>query len=133
MLNFTYVTSTVQYINATTNTFISNTLTGLSKNAANGTLYYDNGTWSARVSAAYRGPYLTNVPGQNNNDVEGTKSTLNIDAAASWNLTRYLQLTFEGLNLTNQFQVQYVDSKGDRINYYHQQGREYFVGFRVKL
>jgi iron complex outermembrane recepter protein len=133
VLNYTYVSSTIKYINATTNTFISNTLTGLSKNAANATLYYDNGHWSARVSAAYRGPYLTNVPGQNNNDVEGTKSTLNIDAAASWNLTRYLQLTFEGLNLTNQFQVQYVDSNGDRINYYHQQGREYFVGFRVKL
>ena len=42
-------------------------------------------------------------------------------------------LTFEGLNLTNQFQVQYVDSVGDRINYFHQQGREYFLGFRFKL
>jgi TonB-dependent receptor len=133
VLNFTFVDSTIKYINPTTNTFVSNTLTGLSKRAANGTLYYDNGTWSARVSAAYRGPYLTAVPGNNNNDVEGTKSTLNIDAAASWNLSHYLQLTFEALNLTNQFQVQYVDSVGDRINYFHQQGREYFVGFRVKL
>jgi iron complex outermembrane recepter protein len=133
VLNYTFVDSTVQYINPNTSSFISNTLTGLSKSAANATLYYDNGTWSARVSAAYRGPYLTTVPGNNNNDVEGTKSTLNIDAAASWNVARYLQLTFEALNITNQFQVQYVDSNGDRINYFHQQGREYFVGFRVKL
>jgi iron complex outermembrane recepter protein len=133
VLNFTYVDSTVKYINPTTGTFISNTLTGLSKNAANGTLYYDNGHWSARVSAAYRAPYLTAVPGNNNNDVEGTKSTLNIDFAASLNVTSFLQLTFEGLNLTNQFQDQYVDTNGNRINYFHQQGREYFVGFRVKL
>jgi iron complex outermembrane recepter protein len=133
VLNFTYVDSTIKYINPTTGTFISNTLTGLSKNAANGTLYYDNGHWSARVSAAYRAPYLTAVPGNNNNDVEGTKSTLNIDFAASLNVTSFLQLTFEGLNLTNQFQDQYVDTNGNRINYFHQQGREYFVGFRVKL
>ena len=27
----------------------------------------------------------------------------------------------------------WLDTNGNRINYFHQQGREYFVGFRVKL
>ena len=61
-------------------------LTGLSENAANATLYFDNGTFSARVSAAYRDDYLTTVPGRNGNNVEGTVSTLNIDFSASWNV-----------------------------------------------
>jgi outer membrane receptor protein involved in Fe transport len=105
----------------------------LSKNAANATLYYDNGTWSARVSGAYRSPYLTNVPGQNLNDVEGTKQTINIDFAASWNVTEQLQVTAEALNLSNQFQYQYVDTNGNRMNYYHQQGRDFLLGARYKF
>jgi TonB-dependent receptor len=139
VLNYTHVDSTIKYYDPTApagvNPFrISNTLTGLSKNAANATLYYDNGVWSARVSEAYRSPYLTAVPGNNLNTVEGTGSTLNLDAAASWNVTDALQLTAEGLNLTNQFQYQWVGSPDNqRMNYYHQQGREYFVGFRYKF
>jgi outer membrane receptor protein involved in Fe transport len=42
-------------------------------------------------------------------------------------------LTLEALNLTNQFQYQYVDSNGNRMNYYHQQGRDYLVGARYKF
>ena len=39
-------------------------LAGLSKNAYNATLYFDNKIFSARVSAAYRSDYLTTVPGR---------------------------------------------------------------------
>jgi len=140
ILNYTYVQSTIKYVN--TNAvpqanvpiqYIDNTLLNLSKNAANVTLYYDNGTWSARVSGAYRSPYLTNVPGQNLNDIEGTKQTINVDFASSWNVTENFQLTLEALNLTNQFQYQYVDSGGNRVNYYHQQGRDFLVGARYKF
>jgi len=141
ILNYTYVSSTIKYVNSnvvpsTTNpgvSFIDNTLLNLSKNAANATLYYDNGTWSARVSGSYRSPYLTAVPGANLNDVEGTKQTINIDFASSWNITEQLQVTLEGLNLTNQFQYQYVDSAANRMNYYHQQGRDFLLGARYKF
>ncbi len=139
LLNYTYVDSKVKYFTLLPGTagadtsFVENSLLNLSKNAANATLYYDNGVWSARASAAYRSPYLTNVPGQNLNDVEGTHSTLNVDFAAAWNVTRNLQLTLEGLNLTNQFQFQYVDSVGDRLSFYHQQGREFLLGGRYKF
>jgi hypothetical protein len=52
----------------------TDSLTGLSEKAYNATLYYDDRTFSARVSAAYRSDYLTTVPGRDNN-VEGTAST----------------------------------------------------------
>jgi iron complex outermembrane receptor protein len=138
ILNYTYVESSIKYVNTNQNAtdtrpFVENSLLNLSKNAANATLYYDNGTWSARVSAAYRSPYLTNVPGQNLNDVEGTKQTINIDFASSWNINENVQVTLEALNLTNQFQYQYVDTNGDRMNYYHQQGRDYLIGARYKF
>jgi iron complex outermembrane recepter protein len=138
LLNYTYVTSNIKYVNSNLAAgqpvqYITNSLLQLSKNAANATLYYDNGTWSARVSGAYRSPYLTAVPGANLNDVEGTKQTINIDFASSWNITENIQVTLEALNLTNQFQYQYVDSNGDRVNYYHQQGRDYLIGARYKF
>jgi TonB-dependent receptor len=141
IVNYTYVSSTIKYVNSNvvpsvTNpgvSYIDNTLLNLSKNAANATLYYDNGTWSARVSGSYRSPYLTAVPGANLNDVEGTKQTINIDFASSWNITEQLQVTLEGLNLTNQFQYQYVDTAGNRMNYYHQQGRDFLLGARYKF
>jgi iron complex outermembrane receptor protein len=138
ILNYTYVKSSIQYVNTNKNAidtrdFVENSLLQLSKNAANATLYFDNGTWSARVSGAYRSPYLTNVPGQNLNDVEATKQTINVDFASSWNITENLQVTLEALNLTNQFQYQFVDNNGNRVNYYHQQGRDYLVGARYKF
>jgi iron complex outermembrane receptor protein len=140
ILNYTYVSSNIKYVNSNVAPtpgagvqYLTNTLLNLSKNAANATLYFDNGTWSARVSGAYRSPYLTNVPGQNLNDVEGTKQTINVDFASSWNVTENVQLTLEALNLTNQFQYQYVDTNGNRMNFYHQQGRDYLVGARYKF
>ena len=138
ILNYTYVESNIKYVNSNLPAgqpvqYITNSLLQLSKNAANATLYYDNGTWSARVSGAYRSPYLTLVPGENLNDVEGTHQTINIDFASSWNVTKNLQLTLEALNLTNQFQYQYVDTNGDRMVYNHQQGRDYLLGARYKF
>jgi len=140
ILNYTYVTSNIKYVNTNAVpqpnvpvTYVDNTLLNLSKNAANATLYYDNGTWSARVSAAYRSPYLTAVPGANLNDVEATKQTINVDFASSWNINDNVQVTMEALNLTNQFQYQFVDSNGNRVNYYHQQGRDYLLGARYKF
>ncbi|HEU4624033.1 MAG TPA: TonB-dependent receptor [Steroidobacteraceae bacterium] len=133
ILNYTYVDSKVAYRDSTGAIVRQATLTGLSKNGANATVYYDNGKWSARVSAAYRGDYLTTVPGRNGNAEEGTKSTLNLDFAAAWNVTDAFQLSLEGLNLTNEAQDQYVDTAADRLSYYHLQGREYLLGARYKF
>ena len=114
-------------------TTVTDDLTGLSKSAYNATLYWENEIVSTRVSAAYREEYLTTVPGRNNNNVEGTAETLSIDASASWSVTDSLDLTLEALNLTDEFQDQWVDSNGDRLSYYHHQGRQYLLGARYKF
>jgi outer membrane receptor protein involved in Fe transport len=64
--------------------------------------------------------------------VEGTNSTLNVDASATYNFSEQLAFTLEGVNLTNEVQDQYYDSS-DLLSFYHQTGREYFVGFRYRL
>lgn len=133
LINYTYVESKIRYLNSDGTVAAETDLTGLSQDAFNATLYYDNNVFSARVSAAYRDRYLTTVPGRNGNDVEGTASTLTVDAAASWKLNDSLTLTLEALNLTDEFQDQWVDSVGDRLSYYHHTGRQYFVGARYRF
>jgi iron complex outermembrane receptor protein len=135
LANYTYVDSQVKYVKTSTptaTTYITNQLTGLSKNAYNGTLYYDDGKIDMRVSVAYRDKYLTQVPGSNNNDVYGTNSTFNVDAAASYALTPTLKITFDALNLTDEYNDQYVDST-NRMNYYNHTGRQYYMGFRYQF
>jgi iron complex outermembrane receptor protein len=133
ILNYTGVESEIEYLSATGAVAAKEDLTGLSESAYNATLYWENEVFSARVSAAYREDYLTTVPGRNNNDVEGTAETTSIDVSASWSLTDSLDLTVEALNLTDEFQDQWVDSNGDRLSYYHHQGRQYLVGARYKF
>ncbi len=132
-LNYTYVDSKIQYVTATGAPSLRTDLTGLSKNAYNATLYYEGDAFSARVSAAYRDNYLTTVPGRNNNDVEGTTETLTIDMSASYKINDHFEITLEGLNLTDEYQDQWVDSIGDRASVYHHTGRQYFLGARYKF
>ncbi|MBB5208944.1 TonB-dependent receptor [Chiayiivirga flava] len=132
ILNYTWVDSKIQYLTAAGAASLNTDLVGLSKNAYNATLYYENERFGARVSAAYRDDYLTTVPGRNNNDVEGTKNTLNVDLSASYRLNDNFELTFEGLNLTDEYNDQWVSSTGDRVNVYHHTGRQYMLGFRYK-
>jgi iron complex outermembrane recepter protein len=133
LLNYTGVESEIDYVDQTGAVVVRTDLTGLSKSAYNATLYWENDVFSARVSAAYRDEYLTTVPGRNGNNVEGTAETLGIDASTKWSVTPYLDVTLEALNLTDEFQDQYVDSNGDRLSYYHHQGRQYLLGARYKF
>ena len=87
-------------------------LTGLSKDAYNATLYFDNKIFSARVAAAYRSDYLTTVPGRNSNDVEGTAATMNIDFSSSYNINDHFSVSLEALNLTDEVQDQWVGAGG---------------------
>lgn len=132
-LNYTHVESKIQYVTSTGLPSLETDLTGLSSNAYNATLYYEGKRFGARVSAAYRDDFLTTVPGRNNNDVEGTKGGTTFDMSASWKVNDQVELTLEGLNLTDEYQDQWVDSVGDRVSVYHHTGRQFFVGVRFKL
>ncbi len=130
ILNFTYVDSEVEYPSPLGPIF--NDLEGLSKTSYNATLYYEVERFGARVSAAFRDGFLTRVPGQNENSVEGTNETLTIDASARYSVTDNVDVTLEALNLTDEYQDQYVDWS-NRPNFYHHTGRNYILGARVKF
>jgi TonB-dependent receptor len=132
ILNYTYVDSQIQYRTAAGLNSLQTDLTGLSKNAYNATLYYEDERFSARVATAYRDDYLTTVPGRNNNDIEGTRATLNVDFMATWKYSDNLEFFFEGVNLTDEWDDQYVDSVGDRLSTYTRTGREYYLGLRFR-
>lgn len=132
ILNYTGVESDIDYLNATGAVVTTAPLTGLSEDAYNATLYFDNQTFSARVSAAYRSDYLTNVPGRDGNDVEKTLETLNIDFSASYAFNDHFSISLEGLNLTDEVQDQRVDSVGQRLSFYHHQGRQFYLGARFR-
>ena len=129
--NYTFVDSEIEYLTSTTPgaPTITQTLTGLSKNAWNATLYYETDKFSIRGSVAYRDGYLTAVPGNDGNSVHGTNETMNFDMQASYNISDKLKVSIEGINLTDEFNDQYVDAS-NRLNVYSHTGRQFFVGLR---
>jgi iron complex outermembrane recepter protein len=131
-MNYTYVTSTVEYQTGP-NTFVKGQLTGLSRNTAGATLYYEDPKWSVRVSGAYRSDYLIRVPGQETGtDADGYDATFNLDASLQYNLTKQFRLTLEGVNLTDQYENEFDDTSRDLVYYYHNQGREILFGVRYQ-
>lgn len=125
ILNYTWVDSEVEYPNG-----LTADLEGLSNTSWNATVYYEVKRFSARVSAAFRDEFLTRFPGQNGNSEEGTLETLTVDASARYSVTDNVDITLEMLNLTDEFQNQYVDAS-NRPNFYHHTGRNYILGARM--
>jgi TonB-dependent receptor len=125
--NVTFVDSEVGY-----GTAGRNRLTGQSKNTVNATLYYEDGPFQARVSAAHRSQYLLSFPGANGNSEEGVNDTTNIDASMSYDLNDNLTLSLEGINLTDEYTDRYVDVL-DRVSDYRHTGREILFGVRWKM
>jgi TonB-dependent receptor len=132
--NYTFVDSSIEYLTSTTPgaPTVDATLVGLSRHAANGTLYYEDARFSIRGSIAYRSGYLTSVPAGNSNDVQGVRGTINVDAQASYNLNDRVQISIEAVNLTDQYNDSYVDSS-NRLNAYTHTGRQFFFGVRYAL
>lgn len=129
LANYTEVESDIDYVNSTGAVVLSGPLTGLSKSSYNATVYYEDDRLSARVSAAFRSDYPTNLPGRNSNATEETAETLNIDTSWSYNLNDHISLTFEGINLTDEVSDQYL-TPDDRLSFYHHYGRSFFIGAR---
>ena len=105
------------------------TLFGLSKTALNGTLYYEDDRFSARVSASYRGPYVDANSGTGN-VFEGYNEAVNVDASIRYKITPNIELSVEGVNLTDEHQDQFTDSRLNLPVVYHHTGREVLFGIR---
>ena len=130
LLNYTGVKSKIKYLNAAGAVVAINDLTQLSRRSANATLYYEDKFLSARVSGSYRSKYLTQIPAAElGNDVQGTNSTLNVDASVQLTINQHVKITLEGVNLTDERQDQFVDSR-NLLSVYHHTGRELLFGVR---
>lgn len=107
-------------------------LINLAKKSANGTIYYEDGKFSARASVAYRSGYIDGVSATRN-IFEGYNSSLNVDASIRYQLTEEIELSLEGTNLTDDFRERWND-EGTRRNYENNHfGRVFMAGVRVKL
>lgn len=164
--NYTYLDSKLTYLTSTslatrredrgltgpepTNTFAEGPFLNTSPHSFNSTLYYENETWSARVSGAYRKRYVNRFPlatgtcevgittnngGPCNSPVIGdfgfTENTLNVDAAFAWNITDFLKFTLEGRNLTNEAQYRTMYENNPVTQTYASSGRIITAGARL--
>ncbi|QTC91956.1 TonB-dependent receptor [Brevundimonas goettingensis] len=140
-LNYTHVESEIDYCTtAACSVYVTEDLVNLSPNAWNATLYYDDGTLNARISAAYRDDYYQQVPAANGGTrgiaVTGKTETLSIDGSASYALTDHVTVTLEAINLTDEPNRQYHGDLGGERNstyVYHHTGRQVFIGARYKF
>jgi iron complex outermembrane receptor protein len=161
--NYTHIESKLNYLTGTAlstrqgqsgptaaNSFAEGPFLNTSPDAFNATLYYENQTWSARVSAAYRERYVNRFPlasgtcavGTTTNagaacnspvisDFGYTENTLNVDAAFSWSVTDWVRLTAEGRNLTNEPTHRSMYEANPVTQTYQSTGRVFTVGARV--
>ncbi len=86
-------------------------LANLSKYTANATLYYETPVWDVRISDAYRDKYLDGI-GSAGNIGDFIAATNNVDLSAHYKISPKLKLVLEGINLTNQHIIQYVNGVG---------------------
>ena len=136
LANYTQVKSKMEYVLSTTavgSATVTEDLVNLSPRSWNLSFYYDDGTFSARLSASQRSSFVTRVPGQNNNDVEGKNKSTNVDMSFSYKISPKMDLTLEGVNLTNQPNDQFISRARNSSVVYHVTGREFLVGARYKF
>ena len=77
--------------------------------------------------------YLTLVPAASGNDFEGKADVLNVDFSASYEINDNFTVSFEAINLTDQFDERWISSaRHNNLNYEHT-GREFVFGGRYKF
>ena len=113
-------------------TIIEATFPGVSKYSANGTVYYDNGRFSVRVSGAYRSDYNTGGSG-NGNFLEGFDSSFNLDASIRYKVTDGVELLIDGNNLTDEYRYRWTDEPTRRNYENNHFGRIIMFGARAEF
>lgn len=104
---------------------------GLSRNAYNVGLWYDQGMVNARIAYHHRDKYYTGA-----NDISGNPNfrdaTGYLDAKLQLRINRNLTVSFEAKNLTDQAELTYAGSL-QRPNELAWSGRRYYIGLGYKL
>jgi TonB-dependent receptor len=142
LANYTHVDSKITYITRVDNpkTAANELLTkeanftGLSPNAYNLTIYYEDPKFGARVSAAHRSSYLLNVLGDiNGHDYTTVDGSTSVDFSMSYNISPKLRISLEGQNLTDTpLRYGRDTQRNDTLLYVHS-GRTFVVGMTYKF
>lgn len=135
-LNYTYVDSQIQYVLPSGASSLETDLVGLSKHAWNATVFYEGTSFSGRVSATNRDDYLLQVPGTEqgfNEDVHGQDGTTMLDASLRYRVSDQIELSLEGINLTNEVSSSWVGANSRLPLDYSETGRQYLLGLRYKF
>ncbi|ACT60295.1 TonB-dependent receptor [Hirschia baltica] len=112
-----------------------NKITGLSENSYNFTLYYEEPQFGGRISINTRDDYIIRLPGENGNLAEGKNGQTQVDVSAFYNLNDKLKLTFEIVNLTDEYERIYGTGDGtlNLPREYNHTGAQYLLGLRIIL
>jgi TonB-dependent receptor len=134
--NYTYVQAQQTYYAAPTaaapnGVFLMKAdLNNMSRTSYNGTFYYDDDVFQARINGSFRSHYIidANIATNYNNYGIFVKSTFNVDASASYKLNESMMFTFDAMNLTNQASNIYADKTAQRSYQFHKTGQVFYVG-----
>ncbi len=140
LANATYIDSNADFIvqgpatvpgGALVNVTRSAALANVSRYSYNGTFYYDDGKFSARVMGTYRSRWHEGASGTGN-ILEGYGSQFNLDASIRYKLTEWVEVSLEGNNLTDTYRYRFTDFDADRNYENNHFGRTFFLGARFK-
>jgi iron complex outermembrane receptor protein len=108
-------------------------ITGVSKTGYNGTIYYETDRWGVRSSLSHRTRWYT---GRSDSlmsaSTRGFEGGTFVDAAAFFNITDTLQVTFDAINLTNEKDTQFWGQARYLYNQ-NQSGTTYMAGLNYKF
>jgi TonB-dependent receptor len=136
LANYTHIQSKIVYDLATLNgvptVTTTNDLTGLSRDSASTTLYYEDSRFSIRATGTYRGKYVRGIPASTGSDLQGNDDTFYLDGSASWTINKNLKLIFEAQNLTDEQNRLFVDSVRKDTLFDTRIGRTFTLGVNYK-
>jgi iron complex outermembrane recepter protein len=108
-------------------------LPGLSRRVASAAVFYDNGIFSARLSANYRSSFLSNTQIAVTNQLVTFASETVYDFQASYNITKQLSVVYQMLNMSNEPTRTYFGGETQQTGTIQYFGRTSYLGFDLKL
>lgn len=136
LANYTYVQAQQSYFSAPNAAnpngvlLMKADLNNMSRTSYNGTIYYDDDIFQARLTASSRSHYIIdpNIATNYNNYGIYVKGSFNLDASASYKMNESLMFTFDAMNLTNQASNIYADKTAMRSYQFHKTGQVFYLG-----
>jgi iron complex outermembrane recepter protein len=108
-------------------------LPGLSRRVASAALFYDNGTFSTRLSANYRSSFLSDTQIAVDNQLVTFASETVYDFQAQYNITKQFSVVYQMLNMSNQPTKTYFGGSKEQTGTIQYFGRTSYLGVKFQL